>query len=1450
MAFDQQTRNRLARFVSEARTSLSAEFTRQLQNDFGLNPATGEAAGLDKLSFLDDTQRETARLLRATLDHYLAAGEATPKARRDALDRIVREQAFTVLNRLCALRMAEARGLLIESIGRGYQSKGFQLYTRLAGAGLGETGDAYRCYLFSVFDEFAVDLPVLFDRYSPQGRLFPREAALLALLEAINHADIDPLWAEDETIGWIYQYFNSKEERKAMRDASQAPRNSRELAVRNQFFTPRYVVEFLTDNTLGRIWYEMTQGETALKDTCRYLVRRPNEIFLRPGETADAPAPLPAGGERLGEGQAELTQEELLRQPVYIPHRPMKDPRELKMLDPACGSMHFGLYAFDLFERIYEEAWDREKASGGGEQVSGGGEQGTADTRPLTPLSVEFPDREAFLREVPRLIIEHNIHGIDIDPRAVQIAGLSLWLRAQKRWHDGGVRAGDRPRIRRSNVVCAEPMPGETALLEEFIKQSLSDSGEDRAVAGIVRRVFEAMALAGEAGSLLKIEEEIAGAIEEARQQWLAARAQPRQAALLREAETPYQTALGIDVRGIADEAFWEQAEGRIYDALRAYAEGAEGEGDVQRRLFADDAARGFAFIDLCRQRYDVVLMNPPFGSSTALISDYLETTYPNSKADIAAVIVERGADALLGSGLLGAITTRNLLVLTTYEQWRIDNLLGQKQLVTLADLGYGVLDSAVVEASAFIIGTSSDEDRVFYSCLEAVDKSNNLVNAITDTQLGIARANTYLNQPRRFQGLPSAVISYSTPRKLLTKIIQWSSIKNQGVAAYKGVDTGNDAQFLRLAWEVEAKELSHRGTWRFFAKGGEWNPFWDDLHLLVDWSFSGQKIAVAGGTLRNTDKLFQAGLTYPQRTTSSFGPRVLPRNCVFSTGGIGIIFSKDADPLTYLALLLSRPGQFLVEISLGGGDTSVSGTAARNYTNGMISRLPFPILLKDQSKRLSNLCREMVNLKRSLFKSDETSRDFVPAFGLIASPQEIAKFKQDEWLHLLSIEIDIAKELERLSSSIFEFEDHVSSVAIKNIVGPSVYEYPTASSRLNEIDNLWVLNESEIVQLLIGQRGAGARYVTKNCQLTDRKLELVSHLLEITPSSILSYLQNLKLASFPIEESVNIISVVFGFILGRWDIRLAISKGEADLLPDPFDPLPVCPPGMLQNAQGLPAAPADVPADYPLRIAWGGILCDDAGHPEDIEARVREALRAIWGERADAIEQEACDILGVAALRDYFRKPALFFADHLKRYSKSRRQAPIYWPLSTTSGSYTLWLYYHRLTDQTLYTCVNDFVDPKLRAVSAECAVLGRKAGRSAKEERELEQLTALMRELEDFRAELLRVAAFWKPNLNDGVQITAAPLWRLFGHKPWQKKLRETWEALEAGDYDWAHLAYNIWPARVREKCKADKSLAIAHDLEHVYVAPAASAKRAKKTPARKKKENLTEDMFEEDN
>ena len=625
MAFDQTTRNRLQRFVTEARRALEEEFARQLQNDYGMDPVSGTVAPLDSLRHTNDQQRETARILRDTLAHYCAGPDTDTKS---GLDRIVREQAFTVLNRLAALRMAEARGLLIESVSNGYQAKGFQLYSRLAGAGLGETGDAYRVYLHSIFDELSQDLPGLFDRYSPQGRLFPREAALIQVLDLINHGEIDPLWAEDETIGWIYQYFNSKEERKAMRDASQAPRNSRELAVRNQFFTPRYVVEFLVDNTLGRLWLNWTGGLTGLRDRCQYLLVKPDE------------QPEPA--------------------------KQLRDPRTIKLLDPACGSMHFGLYAFDLFLEIYREAWDWEQAHGAGclDTETGGGLD-------LKPLSRTYGDQAVFLHDVPRLIIERNIYGVDIDPRAAQIASLALWLRAQRAWHEAGVKAKDRPRVGRGNVVAAVAPPAEVDLRKRFTEEL------DPLDAELFEKTLFLLKGLPELGVLLQVEKELP--------------------VLIRKVFGEHGPIFSKE-----DMAQWQKAEARLREALTDYARAARS--TYQGRLFAEDALQGLRMIDLCREIFDVVVMNPPFGALSAGTKTQLAKAYPLSKNDLLAIFVERGLDVIRTGGRLGAITSRTCFFLSSFQKWREGVVLGIAKPDVMADLGHGVMDDAMVEAAAYVL--------------------------------------------------------------------------------------------------------------------------------------------------------------------------------------------------------------------------------------------------------------------------------------------------------------------------------------------------------------------------------------------------------------------------------------------------------------------------------------------------------------------------------------------------------------------------------------------------------------------------------------------------------------------------------------------------------------------------------------------------------------------------
>ena len=1343
MAFDQQTRNRLAHFVADTRDALSNEFTHQLQHEYGMDPETGEVSDLSTLGHLDDSRRETAKLLRETMDHYVATSPSGGK--KEALARIVREQAFTILNRLCAIRMAEARELVIESICKGYQSKGFQLYARLAGTALGERGDIYKQYLLSLFDEFAIDLPVLFDRFSPQGRLFPRENILLKILEEINSPDLESLWSDDETIGWIYQYFNSIEERRQMRAESQAPRNSRELAVRNQFFTPRYVVEFLTDNTLGRIWYEMRKGETALKEECRYLVRRPNEVFLKAGENA----PGTEGDD------TDLSQEELLKKTVYIEHRPNKDPRDLKVLDPACGSGHFLLYSFDLLEKIYREAWEDENSPKS--ELTG------------KMLRQDYSALDDLTREIPKLIVENNLYGIEIDPRCAQIAGLCLWLRAQKSWKDQGLKAAERPQIKKSGIVVAEPMPGEEHLKKEFL-----DGLRPKVLGQLVEVVFNKMKLAGEAGSLLKIEEEINSVVAKAKEQWQKApKAEQEELFALPKKPKVVQEQL-FDLSGVTDEQFWDEAEEHILDSLHQYSTQAENGNSTSRRLFANDAARGFAFIDLCRKRYDVVLMNPPFGAASEKSKSYLEDYYGSSVRDLAVCFIDRALIFLSTNGETGALTTRTLFFLKIFAKWRKSLINDGLSISVLADFGRNVLDAAV-EVSATVF-SYNPHDLISLRLLSTQNKADALLNAISTLPSGNVDPAVNCSHMLLFEPLPDCPFLYWVPSDILSVFTKFTPFESNGRDICQGAGTTDDFRFLRFWWEVPAEFVGIGRHWIPFAKGGSFSPFYSDLDLVVKWTDDGRELkeltsayrASKGwsphwtAVLNSHDKYFNEGITFPSRPHQRGRFSCLPSESIFSVSGMAV-FAHDQDLLSLLGILNSDCYQGLVHLLMP------RGTAGGNlkYELGYLRSVPVPIeeLEHHDIESLKNTTLDSFYTMQSIRKSEETDHCFILPGLLLAldSPNSLGS-ASEHWARIVR---------ERLNKIETNF-NHLSTVCARG-------------------------------------------YGFDQTQVDYLRKDLTS------PHDIFSSL-------YADEHYVpSLVSWLLGVAFARWDIRLATGTKPQQETLDPFVSLPRYSPGMTTDSTGSDSPKRDN-GDYQLLISKDGILVSDESHTENIEFRLRQILISIWGDQFEAIEKEVVDNLGVNVLSEYFAKTGLFFENHLRQYSKSRRVAPIYWPLSTASGSYTLWLYYHRLTDQTLFTCVNDYVEPKLKQISQEASRLRQKSSRSSSEERELTRLSDLELELEDFRDELLRLSKFWKPNLNDGVQITAAPLWKLFQHRQWQNKIKDTWKGLEKGDYDWAHLAYSIWPDRVKEKCKKDKSLAIAHGMEDLYVEPQPKAKKSK--------------------
>jgi hypothetical protein len=189
-----------------------------------------------------------------------------------------------------------------------------------------------------------------------------------------------------------------------------------------------------------------------------------------------------------------------------------------------------------------------------------------------------------------------------------------------------------------------------------------------------------------------------------AKKQWLA-RPKAEQLALWPDDKRRKAEQLGLfDVSGVTDEEFWHEAEARVLDSLHAYARHATNGAGLQRQLFADDAAHGFAFVDLCRQRFDVVLMNPPFGDTSKPSKAYIDMVYLRTKNDVYAAFVERGLHLLHRRGMLGAITSRTGFFLSSFQKWREEILLREAKPTVFADLGYGVLDTAMVETAAYCL--------------------------------------------------------------------------------------------------------------------------------------------------------------------------------------------------------------------------------------------------------------------------------------------------------------------------------------------------------------------------------------------------------------------------------------------------------------------------------------------------------------------------------------------------------------------------------------------------------------------------------------------------------------------------------------------------------------------------------------------------------------------------
>jgi hypothetical protein len=646
--------------------------------------------------------------------------------------------------------------------------------------------------------------------------------------------------------------------------------------------------------------------------------------------------------------------------------------------------------------------------------------------------------------------------------------------------------------------------------------------------------------------------------------------------------------------------------------------------------------------------------------------------------------------------------------------------------------------------------------ETLFLRLLSVEDKAEALAEAIATTREGSAlNSVVYTINPDSLEQIPGSPFAYwvsENIRRLFKELPPFESGKR---TVKQGLATADDFRFVRVWWEVSPIKIVAGTTnttpekfrqqtfdgkrWVPFAKGGEYSPYHTDLYTVVNWEWDGEELkSFAGSAIRNPDFYFRSGITWPLRGIR-LSAQAVPSGAMFSVAGKLATSSQVQDLPVLLGLINSRPFDFLVGLFAG----KVGGV---QYEVGLISKIPIPKNLDVRQRQ--DKTESAYRIAASWARFDEITHLFIlPAILQIEGTT--LDTRTDSW----------QKHIEETENQLAEYRRDIDDVAFR-LYGIEEKDRQAIEATL---DSFQPLADAEEVE------AESAKAIEAVQMTTDQR-----------------------------QMTADLLSYFFGCAFGRWDVRYATGERPAPELADAFAPLPVSAPGALIGPHGLPLRKS--PPDYPLRVEWDGIFVDEPEHDDDIIRRVRDLFELLWQKRAEEIEREACALLGVKELRDYFRKPSVgsFWTDHVKRYSKSRRKAPIYWLLRSSKGSYSIWLYYHRLDKDTLFKALLNYVEPKIRLEENNLAHLrGQRekvgaAGREAKlVEKQFDKQETLLSELLDFRDKLKRAADLHlDPDFNDGVVLNIAPLWELV---PWAEA-KKYWNELLEGKYEWSSVSRQL--------------------------------------------------------
>jgi hypothetical protein len=781
----------------------------------------------------------------------------------EAYEKLVEEFTFTLFNRLAALKVMEAHTLHPEIVTRrsqhGDRSFAHKHWLEQNPDARNDEMEGLVRFLKDQFSVLATDIP-LFSLQHP-FHLIPTAIELTNIISSFNKVETDDqveddIWMSDDVLGWLYESYNNF--KKAKHKESGAKTEFNKVSIQSQVYTPRWVVKFLVDNSLGKLYLEMFP-DSGIK--ARY------KIANAPAKRSRDPKPL----------------------------------TEIRMIDPATGSGNFLLYGFDLFYELYLDQ--------------------------IENFGADYDERK-----IPELIITYNLHGVDLDDRAIQLAQLGLYIKAKRKKRSA--------KIDHFNIVSSDFYLPDYDQVKDIFEEN---NNFDRKQKEIISSIWEDLQNAYKFGSLIRLEEKLSVQLHGVTQGF---------------------ESIQLNIFSEQTLANYENFKNVFFSNLHtAISQNTIKQGMTFLNTKAQDA---ITFLQIISQKYDVAVANPPYTDSSDFgpeLKMFVETNYRQPykfNSNLYASFIKRCCEITDEIGFVALIHPHTFMFIKTFDDVR-KYIIEHTHIDLLVDYGLDRVNlfgpGILLDATWYVLSKKKRQTEGVYFNITA-----NQQEKAKKTSLEIAY-DDYIHKRKNDR-------VYNLLQEKLKIIDGWPFIywisdgfreKFKGklikdvFKVAEGLTTADNNRFLRFFWEIENDNLDE---WPYYAKGGSYNKYYGNVWLRINWKGNGKEIKEkSGASVRNERFYFKDGITFSSVGTKGVNFRVLNSNCLFDSASRSVFPQSDRDIFYGLGLLNSSLALY----------TAYCLNPTVSTTVGDIERLPYikpPQLIEDN---ISALVAQNIAIKKAL---------------------------------------------------------------------------------------------------------------------------------------------------------------------------------------------------------------------------------------------------------------------------------------------------------------------------------------------------------------------------------------------------------------------------------------------------------------------------------------------------